>query len=265
MQFRRWIDDSYHKYPFSSTTVNAFYTSYPNASHYDKNYLSGATENFVVKSRQNSVYITNNNYDENDNGLTLDCPLFGRDQFAANEYFGSSCLYTKHNVGYTIHFSAQIAPSRNGGHNNFGSPINILNCYTRDNLYDNTLSRQFTTMSNGVWLIMGHVEQDPSFYVITPEMERMKLTWGAPTGGTLINKSTCSSQAGNTSYPGFYYNMTNNEFNPYTTIMPWPTAIVVMNNNGVNTNLCPYMEAEYGENPSYLMWVTCVITATRIA
>jgi hypothetical protein len=247
---RVWRSNAY----FFPNPYTLYVSNYPTATHFEKNYAQGFAENNVILKTQHSVTVTNSGYDNNLNGLVLNCPNLGRDQFELTEYFGDHPVYSRHNVGYTILFSGSALTSTNGISNNFGNPKNVLTFYLKDSPTINTNHTQFQTMSNGVWLLAGYAQMDDT----TPYMTGLKLSWGDPVGGTLLSKSNCLRNTNSVAYPT---NLRQNETTDLYDV-PYPTAIVVMTNNGINTNITPNVEARITSGAVY---ITFVITATRIA
>ncbi len=236
-----------------------YYINFPLAQHKQSNYWGNTVLNPVITSQQNACSISNLGYNNNLNGLSLDCPFFGRNAFPSEEYYGNTPLYSRHNIGFTIKYSCFASSYVNGFTNNFGNPKDVLTFITSEHLYAPVNNTQFSSMSNGVWLLNG--------YAAAGGLEigtyfNIKLSWGAPSGGVLVNSAQIINYGSTvTVYPANYTNCTDTDSGLFTGFS-FPQAIVVMTNGGINTQIYPLIEAKTSSGGVYTNFV---ITATRIA
>lgn len=101
------------------------------------------------------------------NGLQVQGAIFGRNDTTANSFSGT-LNYTYHPIGWTIIMNKVIAT--------------LPSAVTSNIITFGTANTEFTTLSNGLWLLGANISNSAGVGVCTS----LSTQWGA-SGGTLLN------------------------------------------------------------------------------
>lgn len=161
-------------------------------------------------------------------GLDCQSAFFGRDDTGANTFNGT-LGYTRYPVGWTISTSKAVAiPTSNVSVDviSVGTPITVFN-----------------TLSNGVWRISCSCNNSTVLGVMT----YIVMSWGSPTGATIINGTTAQ----------LFHQTTAGLSNMG---LPYPDLILRTTGNGTTGLVCNFTTT-YSVQPT----ITFNIWATKIA
>lgn len=161
-------------------------------------------------------------------GLDCQSAFFGRDDTGANTFNGT-LGYTRHPVGWTISASKAVAiPTSNVAVDviSVGTPITVFN-----------------TLSNGVWRISCSCNNSTVLGVMT----YLVMSWGSPTGATIINGTTAQ----------LFHQTTAGLSNMG---LPYPDLIIRTTGNGITGLVCN-LTVTYSVQPT----ITFNLWATKLA
>jgi len=162
------------------------------------------------------------------NGIQCNGAIFGRNDILANTFNGT-LLYSRYPIGWTIDFSkAVVIPTSN---------------VTVDVISTGTPITVFNTLSNGVWKVSCSCNNA----AVTGVMTSVTMSWGTPTGATIINGSTSQ----------LYHQITAGLTNFSA---PFPDIIIRTTGNGVTGLVCNFT-ATFSVQPT----LTFNLWATKIA
>lgn len=102
------------------------------------------------------------------NGLQVSAAIFGRNDITANSFNGT-LGYTYHPIGWTITMNKVIA--------------NLPSNATTNIVTFGTANTEFTTLSNGIWMLGANISNASSAGVVTTLSTRFAIS----AGGTLLN------------------------------------------------------------------------------
>lgn len=113
------------------------------------------------------------------NGLQVSSAIFGRNDITANSFNGV-LGYTRHPIGWTIVMNKVIA--------------NLPSNLTTNVITFGTINTEFTTLSNGIWMLGANISNASSAGVCTTLSTRFAIS----AGGTLLNTAQCSQPVSGT-------------------------------------------------------------------
>ena len=138
---------------------------------------SSATGIGAIQKNAGLSYVPSTQVLTVNNGISIPTgPILGRNDTGANTFDGTN-PYATHPIGWTIKLSKAVSSWTSG------TAFNVITT--------GTPSTEFSTLSNGVWRIGCTVNNN----TVQGNTSFMLATYGAFTGGTVINGSTGSGAA----------------------------------------------------------------------
>ena len=137
----------------------------------DASYLARtgiATSNASITSLAGQLQVSPPASNTGTNGLQVQGAIFGRNDTTANAFSGT-LGYTYHPIGWTIIITKVIA--------------NLPSNTTTNIITFGTINTQFTTLSNGIWMLGANISNASSAGVCTTLSTRFAIS----AGGTLLN------------------------------------------------------------------------------
>jgi len=167
------------------------------------------------------------------NGISIPTgPILGRNDTGANTFDGTLTTAT-HPIGWTIKFSKAFASFTSG--------------VTFDVIAGGTPTTVFNTLSNGVWRIGCSVNN----VTVQGNSTLSVLSYGAFTGGTVINGST------GTGASSMFHNLVNNMTGTANWSYSYPEIIVRTTGNGT-TGLIININTTYTVQPTLTFNMWCI-------
>ena len=208
-----------------NTTTNA--SHYLNFSDSSSTGIGNIQKNAGLSYNPSTQVLTVNN------GISIPTgPILGRNDTGANTFDGT-LPYATHPIGWTIKFSKVVSTWTSG--------------VAFDVIATGTPTTVFNTLSNGVWRIGCSVNNN----TVNGNTSFMLASYGAFTGGTVINGSTGSGAS------GIFHNFNTSLLGGTNWAYSYPEIIVRTTGNGT-TGLIINNQTTYAVQPTFTFNIWCI-------